>query len=62
MKFDLKSSPRHIQRLTNIASVISGINGIYVIIDNKVSTPYFNTKTMSVFYLTVIIAMRDLSS
>ena len=44
MKFDLKSSPRHIQRLTNIASVISGINGIYVIIDNKVSTPYFNTQ------------------
>ncbi|ENR9964152.1 VWA domain-containing protein [Salmonella enterica] len=44
MKFDLKTSPRHIQRLTNIASVISGISGIYVVIDDKVSTPYFNSE------------------
>lgn len=44
MKFDLKSSPRHIQRLTNIASVISGISGIYVVIENGVSTPYFNSE------------------
>ncbi|EGH2839881.1 VWA domain-containing protein [Salmonella enterica] len=44
MKFDLKTSPRHIQRLTNIASVISGIKGIYVVIDDKVSTPYFNSE------------------
>jgi len=44
MKFDLKSSPRHVQRLTNIASVISGIKGIYVRIDDKVSTPYFNNE------------------
>lgn len=44
MKFDLKSSPRHIQRLTNIASVISGISGLNVVIDNKVHTPYFNSE------------------
>lgn len=44
MKFDLKSSPRHIQRLTNIASVISGISGLNVVIDNKVRTPYFNSE------------------
>lgn len=44
MKFDLKSSPRHIQRLTNIASVISGIKGIYVVIENGISTPYFNSE------------------
>ncbi|ENL0204266.1 VWA domain-containing protein [Salmonella enterica] len=44
MKFDLKSSPRHIQRLTNIASVISGISGIYVVIENGISTPYFDSE------------------
>ncbi|HCB1474023.1 TPA: VWA domain-containing protein [Citrobacter freundii] len=44
MKFDLKSSPRHIQRLTNIASVISGISRLNVVIDNKVHTPYFNSE------------------
>ncbi|HAV1756924.1 TPA: VWA domain-containing protein [Enterobacter hormaechei subsp. xiangfangensis] len=44
MKFDLKSSPRHIQRLTNIASVISGISVLNVVIDNKVHTPYFNSE------------------
>ncbi len=44
MKFDLKSSPRHIQRLTNIASVISGLSGIQVVIKNGISTPYFNSE------------------
>ncbi|MGV7963789.1 hypothetical protein QPK13_22810 [Photorhabdus tasmaniensis] len=42
MKFDLKSSPRHIQRLQNIASVISGICNINVTIDDNTKVPYFS--------------------
>ncbi len=41
MKFDLKSSPRHVQRLKNIANVISGIPGIDVFISTQVKGPYF---------------------
>lgn len=42
MKFDLKNSPRHIQRLKNIANVISGIPDITVIISSGVKGPYFS--------------------
>jgi Mg-chelatase subunit ChlD len=41
MKFDLKNSPRHIQRLKNIANVISGIPGVDVYISSQVKGPYF---------------------
>lgn len=41
MKFDLKSSPRHVARLKNIAKVISGMPGINVIIHPTASGPYY---------------------
>jgi len=42
MKFDLKSSPRHIKRLQNIANVISGLGDVRVVIDDKTKGPYFD--------------------
>ncbi|EEX1007047.1 hypothetical protein D3981_005075 [Escherichia coli] len=42
MKFNLKSSPRHVQRLQNIANVISGIDGVSVYIHETIKGPYFD--------------------
>lgn len=41
MKFDLKSSDRHIARLKNIAKVISGMPGIDVVIHPTAKGPYY---------------------
>ncbi|EPE8796318.1 hypothetical protein ACWNOT_003700 [Salmonella enterica subsp. enterica serovar Montevideo] len=42
MKLDLKSSPRHIKRLQNIAKVISGLGDVRVVIDDNTKGPYFD--------------------
>jgi len=44
MKLDIKNDQRHLQRLHNIANVISGIPDIKVIIDKKAQGPYFLPK------------------
>jgi len=44
MKLDIRNDHRHLQRLHNIANVISGISDIKVIIDKKAQGPYFLPK------------------
>ena len=44
MKLDIKNDQRHLQRLLNIANVISGIANIRVIIDKSTKGPYFVPK------------------
>jgi len=44
MKLDIRNDHRHLQRLHNIANVISGISDIKVIIDKNAQGPYFLPK------------------
>ncbi len=61
MKLDLKSSPRHIKRLQNIAKVISGLGDVRVVIDDNTKGPYFDPVNKVCVYQTAIIAMMTLS-